>query len=353
MKKLNFTGIFLILVLVGGAAMTFLALPQAVRENMPFDSAGWLDGANSKAIEKTYDESLPVTDPAIDAWNRAGFAVFGEGRKGVLAGTDGWLFSAEEFEKSDGFQDNINANLAYIASVRDTLAKQKIQLMVIALPSKARVYRAHLGRYEFPLHWQAQYDKMMAFMAQEKIPAVNVLSVFSKAPAQEELFLKTDTHWSPDGARRVAQAVAAQASSAFPYLSFDARAFRMIPGGEENYEGDLMRFIGKGAVPGLAPDTVRRFTLDVPEGDDLFGDAALPIVLVGTSYSANDAWGFANFLKTAFQADILNRSDEGKGPFEVMRDYLSSDIYKKSPPRLVLWEVPERYLPVHYELTSP
>lgn len=353
MKKLNFTGLFLILILIAGAGMTLWALPQSVRESMPFDTAGWLNGTHTQTIEKNYDQSLPVTDPSIDAWDKMGFALFGEGRRGVIVGTDGWLFSAEEFEKPEGFQDNINANLAYIAAVRDTLAAQKINLFVIPVPSKARIYREHLGRYEFPAHWTMQYEKMAAFLGKNKIPHADLLPVFQKSPGKDALFLKTDTHWSPEGARRAAQVVAARITADLPYLSFDTQAFRMVPGDEESHEGDLMRFIGKNAAPGLVPDHVRRFTLDAPESDDLFGARDFAVVLVGTSFSAEKKWSFVNFLKSAMQTDILNRADQGLGPFEVMQSYLKSENFKNSPPRLVLWEIPERYLPVHHALSVP
>lgn len=353
MKKLNFTGLFLILILIAGAGMTLWALPQAVRESMPFDRGGWVNGTHTQAIENAFDQSLPVTDPAIDAWDKMGFALFGEGRRGVLVGTDGWLFSAEEFEKTDGFQDNINANLAYITAVRDALSAKKIALFVIPVPSKARVQQKHLGRYEFPAHWTMQYEKMAAFLDHHKIPHADLLPVFEKAPNKDALFLKTDTHWSPDGARRAAQVVAARVSADLPYLSFAPQAFQVVAGDEEMYEGDLLRFIGKNAAPGLAPDRLRRVTLDTTQDDDLFGARPFDVVLVGTSFSANEKWGFAHFLKAAMHTDILNRADQGLGPFEVMQSYLESENFKKAPPRLVLWEVPERYLPVRYELQKP
>jgi alginate O-acetyltransferase complex protein AlgJ len=83
---------------------------------------------------------------------------------------------------------------------------------------------------------------------------------------------------------------------------------------------------------------------------DLFGDEDIPVTLVGTSYSANSKWGFADFLKENFGTDVLNAADEGMGPFETMKKYLNDGAFKKTPPKLVVWEIPERYLPVKYDL---
>lgn len=353
MKKQNFTGLFLILTLLVGAGMTLWAFPDAVRENLPLGVSGWLDGTNTRTIEKSYDESLPLTDAAVDVSNAAGYKLLGEGREGVLIGTDGWLFSTEEFERPDGFQQNIAANLSYIATVRDTLLSRKVQLLVIVLPSKARLYPEYLGRYEFPAHWQAQYEKMVVYLETQEIHHVDTPALFKKAQNKDKLYFKTDTHWTSDGAHRAAQAIAAQASRTFPYLTFEAREFRMVPTGTIPHIGDLTRFIAQHKEPVVTPDMRQTFELDAPEGGDLFGDANLPLVLVGTSYSANANWAFADFLKVAFQTDVLNQSDEGLGPFEVMQKYLDSESFKKSPPRLVLWEIPERYLPVPYDLKKP
>jgi alginate O-acetyltransferase complex protein AlgJ len=89
---------------------------------------------------------------------------------------------------------------------------------------------------------------------------------------------------------------------------------------------------------------------DNDPGNALFGDQSFPVALVGTSYSANPQWNFEGFLKEALQTDILNAADEGRGPFETMKDYLEDDSFATNPPDLIVWEIPERYLSVSYEL---
>ena len=43
---------------------------------------------------------------------------------------------------------------------------------------------------------------------------------------------------------------------------------------------------------------------------------------------------------------MANYARDGKGPFVPMLDYLDSADFKNAPPQLVIWELPERYLPV-------
>jgi alginate O-acetyltransferase complex protein AlgJ len=351
MKKENFTGFFLIGFLALGLVSSLIAFVPALRSMKPFSSSEFLKGKPAEDFETAFDENLPHYTSSVDLWGRAGYKIFGEGHDGVLVGQDGWLFSTEEFDHAESFENHIAANIDYIASVHVSLTSQKINLLVIPVPSKARVYESQLATYNFPSYWRSRYQDFTKSLEQRKIPYMNLLFSFFRAKDKTPLYLKTDTHWSPDGARLAAQAIAARVDSVFPYLSFPREEFTIAVKGQEEYKGDLMRFITQGDA-GIKPDTIRTFALE-SANDDLFGDKTLPIALVGTSYSANSKWAFESFLKEAMQADLLNVSDEGLGPFEVMQNYLDSESFKKRPPSLVLWEIPERYLPIVYDLKKP
>jgi len=92
---------------------------------------------------------------------------------------------------------------------------------------------------------------------------------------------------------------------------------------------------------------------DSAGGGDLFGDSAQPqVALVGTSYSANPRWNFAGALKQALSADVINYAKEGKGPLEPMLELLQDEGFKKAPAKLLVWEFPERYLPMHSDLSQ-
>jgi alginate O-acetyltransferase complex protein AlgJ len=73
------------------------------------------------------------------------------------------------------------------------------------------------------------------------------------------------------------------------------------------------------------------------------------VALVGTSYSQDERWGFADALKVALGADVLNVAARGEGPFAPMRAYLEGETVVDVPPELVVWEIPERYLTIPLE----
>ncbi|MCY1242397.1 putative alginate O-acetylase AlgJ [compost metagenome] len=90
---------------------------------------------------------------------------------------------------------------------------------------------------------------------------------------------------------------------------------------------------------------------DQPAGDDaLFANTEVPVALIGTSYSANPNWNFVGALKQALNSDVVNYAEDGHGPILPMLSYLKSDAFKNSPPQVLIWEFPERYLPVNNEI---
>jgi alginate O-acetyltransferase complex protein AlgJ len=123
------------------------------------------------------------------------------------------------------------------------------------------------------------------------------------------------------------------------------------------HEGDLTRFLPLAPLfASLMPQADRLQQRETraadADSDDLFGDRDLPVTLVGTSYSANPAWNFAGALREHLQRDLANHAEEGGGPLVPMLKYLQSEDFENNPPQLVIWEFPERYLPMTSDFTD-
>ncbi len=353
-KLKNICGYGFILFLGAAALLALMSFSAAEKPNF---SKGLLSGAPASAYEKSFDEELKHREASIQFWNSVGYALFKEGKKGVLIGQDGWLFTDEEFAYGTAAA-NISANKAYIAKVSQILRQDKVQLVVVALPSKARIYQDKLGSYELPVSWKSQYSDFTDFLSNSHIKHVSLDSDFH-ANKDNGLFLKTDTHWTPIGARIAAMKTGVMVERAFPYLSWEAENFKSSKSDQISYEGDLMAYTVSGGIAdkfGLKQDQLTKWKTELVKisedsaqsNDDLFGDKILPVALVGTSYSANKLWNFEGFLKEALGTDILNMADEGQGPFQTMQNYLNKE-YKGDKPKLVIWEIPERYLIVKAE----
>ncbi|NBX65411.1 MAG: hypothetical protein EBQ96_00215 [Proteobacteria bacterium] len=319
-----------------------------------------IEGRWSLAFERKLDEAVPVKEQGTHFWGLINYAVFKDGKPGVLIGDDGWLFTNEEFMQYPGARKQLMTKVDFVKEVNGILNAHGVKLVIALIPAKARVYQDKLGRYKYPAYNENNYNIFRKEMKEAKIPVTDILWLMNEKKNEDyKLFLKTDTHWSLAGARMAARLVANAANEAYPGL-IEKKTNYVVDFGEIfPHDGDLMRYVplGRSAEDfGLERDSIKEVSVEAPmtaggsATDDLFGDSEIPITLVGTSYSANTKWGFAGFLKEVFGTEVLNAADEGKGPFETMKQYLQDAAFKKTPPKLLVWEIPERFLPVKYDL---
>lgn len=75
----------------------------------------------------------------------------------------------------------------------------------------------------------------------------------------------------------------------------------------------------------------------------LFGEYRIPVALVGTSYSMRT--NVHGFLQQALGARVLNAAKDGSGFLQSAEVYFSNPAFRETPPQVVVWEVPERFLP--------
>jgi len=306
-----------------------------------------LTGSWQSSFEHTYDQEHPVRTPGVDTFGVLNYSLFDEGRPGVLIGSQGWLYTTEEFQAGPDDAAQIAAKLKEIGEVRRTLAARNTRLLVLLVPAKSRVYPEHLGRYIWPTKKQNVYESFRQQLTEQGIVAPDLLPALVAAKSQGQLFLRTDTHWTPLGARVAANVVRTAVSD----LTADVppARFQVDVAPNTSYSGDLLKYVPLGPWQshfGPKPDrlitpTARRTDSG---GGGLLGDETPAITLVGTSYSANKKWGFESLLKGVLGADLVNAAQEGKGPMVPMREYLKSTTYKDSVPKLVIWEIPERFL---------
>lgn len=303
----NLSGLFFLLILFAGLGMSVKALP-------PLKSF----------TEKTYNEALLLQQPARNFWGRAEYQFFAQGRAGVVVGQAGVLFTSEEFTCPRGWQSNLERNLNYINTTRGLMKERGVELRVLLVPSKLRVYPQFIP----PSCRQGLYELGRIVSGDQ----ANLLK--HAAASRQNFYMKTDTHWSPYAVTQAVDALAKQP----PVLPKQAYELRLM--GQGQHSGDLLRYLPGVAI--AAEPIIRREA--VAGNTSLLDDAPPPVVLVGTSYSASRVWTFEDMLRFKLQADVLNVADEGLGPFAVMQKYLNSSSWRETPPKLLIWEIPERYL---------
>ena len=325
----RFAAVFMIFSLFAGFFMSLPALKSTWNKGLP--ASGVYNGETTKSYDQNFARAHLLAAPSKNFWGRMEYGLFHEGRHGVVIGSQGQLFTAEEFTVSRDRDALLRQNLSAISDVATTLADDNVGLVIALVPAKARMLAADI----YPAANASLYDDVLAHFSAQGLNAPDLRTALS-AP---ESYLKTDTHWSPEGTRGVAEILSAAIPKRLTHKGFQTRKADTI-----DHQGDLTRYI-----PGQkVHESVATYETFVPgastNSNSLFGDETIDTVLIGTSYSANPLWHFEGHLKSALQSEVLNLADEGQGPFSVMLNWLGSDAYKSDKPKLVIWEIPERYM---------
>lgn len=318
-----------------------------------------LNGKLAHAFEGHYDDQFPIKRLGTNLWAALDYTVFDEGRPGVVIGKDGWLFTDEEF-KPEPSASQLEDNWALVRGVQQELERRGVKLVLAIIPAKTRLYPEYLGKEQPATLHATLYADFLQRARQAGMAAPELLETLERAKDNGQVFLRTDTHWTPLGAEAVAQRLGESIRNG-QGADLPVQAFVTEAGKTGQHKGDLLTFLPLDPLfTSLLPpqdQLQQRQTHPAEEaadaGGDLFGDSAQPqVALVGTSYSANPNWNFAGALKQALSADVINYAKEGKGPLEPMLELLQDEGFKRKPARLLVWEFPERYLPMHSDLSQ-
>jgi alginate O-acetyltransferase complex protein AlgJ len=272
----------------------------------------------------------------------------------VREGERNWLFLNDELTPHANSAQSERSRAQQVIALRQRLAAGGIKLLVLVVPDKSRIAAEHLASLHRP---SAFVDRVQHWTSQLTQAGVDVLDLsVALATLQrqgESAFLRTDSHWTEAGAEAAAILVAQRirdmgvVPSPASSVHLKDRVTTMRP-------GDLVRLAGLDRLPvGLQPqpemaqqshfEVAGKTALASAGNADLFGDTALPgIALIGTSFSRNS--NFVPFLEQKLQAQVGNFALEGGDFAGAARAYLRSAAFKQTPPKILVWEIPERVL---------
>lgn len=267
----------------------------------------------------------------------------------IVPGADGWLFRTKQDLVSDfsihpAIKDKFRA-------VQEAFARKGTDIIFVFLPTRGIVAADKIPTgnpltegYD-PAKAQASYTAALADARESGLNFVGLPSF----EGDEKFYFKTDHHWNANGARQMAAQVAAFAKTLPSYQKLHKESFVTTEKGTEHFETTFQDPIQD--LCGIKlPDAVNTLYETVPASSgteaDLFGDAHSPeVVLVGTSNSNPDRFhpNFEGSLKEFLETDILNAAITGGGFDDSILSYLASNDFQKSPPKLVIWEIPGYY----------
>lgn len=330
------------------ANLTLFSQTQSVLQ-MP--DTGLLAGGLTHDLDSLYKKDLPHMSLSFGVIGAARYALLREARPGAVVGQDGWLFSTEEVRPMPS-DASLSGIIAHMQDIHAQLASSGITLVVVPLPAKIDVYRDLSPDPAFGEMLEQLYSTFTADLMADGVAVVDARRALLNPV--KPVFFASDTHWTPLGTHLVATAVDVSGM-----IAAGSTRFVLTQKAPKTLSGDLVSFVTTESFApaiGLSRETVAPVELTAFGDDsDLFGTADTDIVLVGTSYSANSDWGFANALMQVLRRDVVNVAQEGLGPLKPMQAYLESADFREAPPKVVIWEFPIRYLtdPETWALTAP
>ena len=272
-----------------------------------------------------------------------------------IVGKDDWLFYRYELSEAvDTASTDVSLDL--IQRFSKVLAANGVTLAVTFVPLKMRIYSEQLPEtIKVNSYMAGNYERMGKALKASQVNFIDMNTAFLNSPKRNSdtpLFFKLDTHWAPSGSLLAAEAIKA-GIDADPLLK---KALDTTP--EEGFKialskrkvnskaRDLVEQLPKDS-PAFATEQATPFSVSrvQPPKEDLLGNRApLAITLVGSSYS--HAWtGFPDALRFSLQRDLLSISvGADQGSWVGMEGYLRDDAFQSQPPKVVIWELPERDL---------
>lgn len=323
-----------------------LMAPGATLEEM-------LDGTASKEIAANLAKTPIPSEMA--KWQRGlNWRVARDLGPKVRQGCPGWLFLTEELALHPDGAVHAAARLKTVQALQQKLARADIQLLVAVVPDKSRIMAQHLCGLRRSETLEPRVRAWTQGLQQAGIAALDLTPTL--AQSTQRPYLRTDTHWNEHGAQLAADAVAEQVRKLASGPLTPHQQTRIVPQPSEVRPGDLVRLAGVDWMPLLqqpAPEATphSEFRIvpapetgtDTGADDDLFGDVNLPTVaLIGTSFSHTS--GFSDFLTHALETPVASFAKDGGEFSGSARDYFASKAFKQTPPKIVIWEIPERYL---------
>ncbi len=270
----------------------------------------------------------------------------------LVQGEGDWLFRTRYDLRTDF--GTTREGYSQFKRLHDALKARGVELMIVYQPTRGLVNREKLtaaekATFDYDLA-KKNYLQAVAELRKTGIWVTDLSPLFDEQGKDTDYYFKADHHWTPAGAERTAKLVAETMKqipgfAEIPKKEFESKVTGLLP-----KAGTLHKTATNFCGVSYATQYVDRYetvAAGATGSDDLFGDESNPqIALVGTSNSG-PAYNFAGFLEQHSGAEVLNMSVSGGGFDSALLQYMSSQEFHDSPPKILIWE-----FATHYDLAQ-
>jgi alginate biosynthesis protein AlgX len=266
----------------------------------------------------------------------AGFGFLTPGRDGSV------LYSGDFSPNHFAFEGRSQ----YYAQLDQALLSKGIRLVVSVLPTRSIVYPESLDAQQ-PLQVgfnakaaRENYRASLRRLWDLKVYTVDLLHnalIHHQNKPRQRLYFTRDYHWTTDGAKLYANAVAREIAKLDAYKRLKKEKFVNKQVKTETAESRLGFVLEQVCGTKTPPEKISIYET-TRSGGSLFGDDSYPVVMVGSSYSAEPKYNFEGFLKEALGVNVLNAAVSGGGYNASLEGYFLSESYHKEKPKFLIWE---------------
>ena len=264
----------------------------------------------------------------------------------LVQGYDGWFFrTAADLT----WRFNVGKEaLHYIRRLNGVLAEKGARLAFAVVPPRGLVAMSQIAEDapHAPILTREEgaelYRHFVGLLGGTGVVTPDLLT-----PADEigaPFYYKRDHHWSPEGARAVAKAMAA-AIRANGLAGLDTVEFSTVETGAQDQKEGMAMIISQLCEDTIPPEPSNIYDTQqaASDADDLglFGDdAGAEVVLLGSSFSDVSDFNFDGFLSDELGVVVANRAISGGRFSNAAISYFSSHAFAENPPDAIVWEFP-------------
>ena len=275
----------------------------------------------------------------------------------ALRGRSGWFFynPAVRYLVEPWSPDDADAQgniFDAIISFRDDLSKRGIRLLVVIAPNKASIYpemlAARADADAAPVNPMTR--AVLSKLDEAGVEVVDLFEVYHQARQARDnpaCYLAQDSHWSPEGMRLAAQAVASKILDS----GWEARGpieYELKPTMVERH-GDILRMIRTPQIERLyRPERLHCMqVLDARTAKPYADDPNTPVLVLGDSFlriyerDEPGSAGFVSHLAHQLGFGLASIVNDG-GASTLVRQQLARKPELLTGKKVVIWEFVER-----------
>ncbi len=269
----------------------------------------------------------------------------------MTQGFDGWFYRIQEDLKEDFTP--APETISFFTRVANAFKIRGSSLIYIPIPPRGIVAQKYLDpsnevqKNYSPTNAYLSYIKLIVALRSSGIMTSNFVQI-GKDHKNIPFSFKRDHHWKSTGAKLAGKSIGNLITNHTKYSELSKSKYNTTQVGYQEMKGPYAIEL-QGLCNGIIPS--EKYMMDTTErivdnsAGALFGDnnESDPVVIVGTSFSANERFNFEGYISQYTGLETANYSIGGGGLMNSIISYTSSPNFHKTTPPFIVWEAQSAY----------